>query len=159
MADVNDAYRVLRDPIRRARYDADLRRRSAATATGSAGPRAAGTAGPGHPTGSSPPIDRTPARYQWKLVGGMAALGVGVVLAGAAFYEPAGPARPDNVLEPGSCVSIELNQDVREVNCDGIDDLVVRALVPSDERCRQGLSAYRDRQGMGLACVSPDTTP
>lgn len=84
----------------------------------------------------------------------MAAVGAAVVLVGAALYEPAGPKTPDNVLQPGSCVAVELNNDVREVTCDGFDDLVVRHLIPMDATCSQGLSAYRDRQGMGVACVS-----
>lgn len=111
-------------------------------------------------TGAAPVrqlLDRTPARYPWKLVGGMAAVGAAVVLAGAALYEPAAPKAPDNLLEPGSCVAVELNNDVREVNCDGADDLIVRELLPMDGTCPQGLSAYRDRQGRGVACVSnPD---
>ena len=101
------------------------------------------------------PIDTTPARYPWKLVVGMAAVGAAVVLVGAALYEPAAPARPDNVLEVGSCVEVEPNNDVREVSCDVVGDLVVQAIVAFDEACPTGLAAHRDRQGMGMACVAP----
>jgi len=151
MSELNEAYRVLRDPVLRSRYDSDvrLRRSSAAGATSNRVPNA-----PVYP--ARPPGDATPARYPWKLVAGMAAVGVAVVIAGAAFYEPADPKPPDNVLRAGSCVAIEPNNDVREVNCDGQDDLVVREMVPMDGTCRQGLAAHRDRQGMGIACVSTE---
>ena len=85
------------------------------------------------------------------------------VVVAAALTKPSDPPRPDNVLEPGSCVVIEANEAAREVTCTGTaDDLVVDQLVPlQDGRCPIGLSAYRDRQGMGYACVErrgPDTT-
>jgi molecular chaperone DnaJ len=147
MAAINDAYRVLGDPARRAQYDATLRE------TGSA------ARPPAHPTGSryparpTAPVDTTPARYPWKLVLAMAALGVTVVLIGAALYEPAADPPPDNLLEPGSCVTIEGNGDAREVNCDGTEEFEVRALVPMGSRCPDGTAGHRDRQGRGLACV------
>ena len=113
MAAINEAYRVLGEPARRAVYDAARR------GTGSA-------VRPRRRRGSrrSPrprPVDTTPARYPWKLVLGMAAFGATVVLVGAALYEPAGPERPDNLLGPGSCVTIEGNGDAREVTCTGED--------------------------------------
>ena len=90
--------------------------------------------------------------YPWKLVIGMFLVGVGVVLVGAALYEPTRAAPPDNLLGPGSCVVIEANGDAREINCTGAPgELVVDALVAMDERCPDGTSAYRDRQGRGLA--------
>ena len=151
MADINEAYRVLRDPTLRSRYDADLRQRRGSAATGPGARPVSAT------EAAAPPVlDRVPARYPWKLVGGMAAVGAAIVLAGAALYEPAAPAAPDNLLEPGSCVAVELNNDVREVNCEGPGDLIVRQLLPTGGRCPQGLSAYRDRQGRGVACVSPE---
>lgn len=155
MADLNEAYRVLRDPALRSRYDADLRLRSASTARTADTSSRTATYARANPSRSRQALDPTPARYPWKLVGGMAAVGAAVVLAGTALYEPAGPEVPDNVLTPGSCVVVEMNNDVREVNCTGAGDLVVRELIPLDRTCPQGLAAYRDRQGMGVACVSP----
>lgn len=149
MAAINEAYRVLRDPATRSRYDAELRARGSAAPTSSS---------PAHPSSTATypqrPIDRTPARYPWKLVAGMAAVGATVVLVGAALYEPAEPARPDNVLETGSCVVVEANNDVREVTCAGADDLIVHTVVPFGDACPAGLSAHRDRQGMGMACIA-----
>jgi molecular chaperone DnaJ len=154
MAAINEAYRVLRDPTTRSRYDSDLRLRgSAAGASTIARPRASPP-----PMFTPRPIDTTPARYPWKLVAGMATLGAGVVLVGAALYEPAEPVTPDNVLQPGSCVEVEANNDVREVPCGDADDLVVQTIVSFGEACPTGLAAHRDRQGMGTACVAPSSS-
>jgi molecular chaperone DnaJ len=144
MADINDAYHVLGDPARRATYDASLR---------DVTPRAPTTTAPVPRPPVRPVVDNTPARTPWKLMLVMAGVGSAVVLVGAALYEPAGPDRPDNLLEPGSCVTIEGNGDAREITCTGDDQLVVEALVPIGERCPDGTAAHRDRQGRGLACV------
>ena len=156
MAALNEAYRVLRHPGRRAAYDAELAARN----------QRHSTTRPTYPPAKAPLVrveDRSPARYPWKFVIGGAVVGGAFVLAAAALTKPSDPPRPDNVLEPGSCVVIEANDDAREVTCAGTaDDLVVDRVVPlQDGRCPVGLSAYRDRQGMGYACVErrgPDTT-
>jgi hypothetical protein len=147
MATINDAYRVLGDPGRRAVYDAQLRSgRPAVTATRAAPPT--------EPTSPPRPTTLPPARFPWKLAGVMFAIGAIVVLIGAALYEPGTDPPPDNVLGPGSCVVVEQNRDVREVNCTGSEhELVVASLVAVDERCPDGLAAYRDRQGLGMACI------
>ena len=150
MAEINEAYRVLSDPGRRAVYDAGLRGLSRVAAPPKYGP----TTQPTVP----PPAARPPARYPWKLALGMAAIGAVIVLVGAALYKPRREPPPDNILVPGSCVTIEDNGDAREINCTGGDqDLVVVTLVPADERCPEGLPAYRDRQGLGMACVRGTT--
>ena len=146
MAAINEAYRVLGDPGRRAAYDAQMR---------DLDPRP--TSAPAAETVRVTPravTDLPPARFPWKLAAVMAAVGATVVLVGAALYEPGSDPPPDNVLEPGSCVMIEANRDAREVNCTGSEDeLVVASLVAIDEPCPDGLAAYRDRQGLGMACV------
>jgi hypothetical protein len=144
MAAINEAYRVLGDAGRRAAYDAQLR----------GGVRTLTPAPVPEPPGPPPVPDLPPARFPWKLAAVMAAVGATVVLIGAAFYEPGTDPPPDNVLEPGSCVTIDPNRDAREVNCTGSgNELVVEGLVEIDERCPDGLAAYRDRQGLGTACV------
>jgi hypothetical protein len=149
MAAVNEAYRVLRHPGRRAAYDAEL---SALVRPAPIPHR------PSRPTGKVPlrrVEGRGPARYPWKLVVVSAGIGAAVVLAAAALSDEPPPPRPDNLLEPGSCVAIEANEDAREVTCAGeADDLVVDRVVPLDGVCPVGLSAYRDRQGLGYACVA-----
>jgi hypothetical protein len=150
MAALNEAYRVLRHPMRRADYDAAL----SAMRAPPAAPRREATV----PPGRAPLVrvdDRRPARYPWKLVLVSAAVGAGAVLTFASLREPEQPARPDNVLQPGSCVAIEANEDAREVACTGAaGEQVVQQLVPLDGACPPGVSAYRDRQGMGYACVT-----
>ena len=149
MAAVNEAYRVLGEPARRAVYDASRRGTGSAATGGHGGVRTVS------PTTVAPP-PLPPARYPWKLVLGMFLVGVAIVLVGAALYEPTEPPPPDNLLGPGSCVVIEANGDAREINCSGApDELVVGALVAMGERCPNGMSGYRDRQGRGLACVTP----
>lgn len=149
MAAINEAYRVLRDPARRAVYDAGRRPGSAVGPT--ARPTSWPDAGSTHHTR---PVSTTPARYPWKLVAGMAVVGAAVVLVGAALYEPADEPAPDNLLGPGSCVVIETNGDAREVSCErSPESRVVVALVAFDERCPAETEGYRDRQGRGTACV------
>lgn len=93
----------------------------------------------------------TPPRFPWRFILAMAAAGIAVVLIGHAFTEPGQPALPDGVLTSGSCVALGL--DAVEVACDGDQDAVVDQLVPFDRTCRTGTESFRDRQGMGIACV------
>jgi hypothetical protein len=154
MAAINEAYRVLGEPSRRAVYDAARR------GTGSAAGPSPHPATPFRPT-SPTPYARTgmqplpPARFPWKLLIVMFLIGTGFVLVGAAIYHPRKPAPPDNLLEPGSCVTIETNGDAREINCTGESgELVVQSLIGNEEHCPAGTEGHRDRQGRGQACVS-----
>jgi molecular chaperone DnaJ len=156
MPEINEAYRVLGDPARRAVYDAGLR----------SGPSTAPSDRP--PSGSSNdrgadadrapmhPSHLGPARIPWRsllFVGAIAVIGI-VVL--AQFTEPGEPAAPDGILRVGDCASVEADNSVREVACTGDQsvDLVVDAFVPFDARCPGATVAYRDRQGMGVACIA-----
>ena len=161
MATLNEAYRVLRDPARRVMYDrslTDARFRSSAagsssTTTASSGASASkATVGP-YPTGPLPP-----ARVPWRAMLALAAIGSAVVVVGAAFVDPGTPPGPDGVLGPGSCVVLEVNGDAVEADCDGRVDGVVVELVAFDERCPSGTLAHRDRQGLGIACVTDPPT-
>jgi molecular chaperone DnaJ len=161
MARVNEAYRVLGDPGRRAIYDRSLR-----TTSGSGGPGAAA------PSSSDPgPLDDGddleppvpprhsrlapdgPARVPWKLMLVAAILGSAVVLAAAAVTDPPSEEPPDGILRSGSCVVIEANGDAREVACTGDGDIVVELLLPTGARCPVGTMAHRDRLGLGTACI------
>ena len=144
MAAVNEAYRVLGDPARRVAYDQSLRDPAATTATYR----------PGSPTSPPPPAEAlAPARVPWKLMAWMFVVGAAVVLLGAALFEPADPPGPDGVLQPGSCVRIEINNIAREVECSGDDELVVERLVTRDALCPVGTAKYPDSQGLGAACI------
>jgi hypothetical protein len=155
MAAVNEAYRVLGDPGRRALYDRSL------VGSGSARPASTPHASwsPSEAAGAHPTA-LPPARMPWKFMAWMAALGVCVVLVGAALFEPTEEPGPDGLLQPGSCVEREINNVVREVSCDVPGAFVVDRLVALDASCPFGTAYYLDRQGMGAACiVVPDAAP
>ena len=149
MSEINEAYRVLGDVSRRAAYDRQL---DAGAVPTRRDPFVAS------PTSTVPrPAPGPPARIPWKLMGVMAAIGIAVVILGAAFRGPDTIRPPDGVLGPGSCVAIEPNNDVREVNCRGDGDLVVAVIIAFDAACPTGTEAHRDRLGLGIACVIPIT--
>jgi molecular chaperone DnaJ len=152
MSAINEAYRVLGDDARRAAYDRQLR----SVAVGQDGPSFVASS----PNETVPrPAPGPPARIPWKLMGAMAAIGVTVVLIGAALREPDIERPPDGVVGPGSCVAIESNNDAREVNCTGAGDLVVAVVVGFDGTCPTGTDPHRDHQGLGIACVIPGSAP
>jgi molecular chaperone DnaJ len=156
MPAINEAYRVLSDPGRRAVYDASLRGGSAPQRGPAAPPRAAdvddSTAAPSMPTF---PSHLGPARIPWRSTLFFASLAIVAVIVLAQFTEPGEPRGPDGIIQIGSCVTIEPNGDAREVLCtdDPAVDLVVEAFVPFSDSCPGGTVPHRDRQGMGVACV------
>ncbi len=149
MAEINAAWHVLSDPGRRAMYDVAKRSTSSGQSS-AAGPsmRATSTA-PAAPFVAPIP----PGRFPWRFLLVIATIGIAFVIVNAAFADPDPVAPPDNLLGPGSCVTIEANGDAREVLCNGANDGVVKALVALDATCPSGTEAHRDRQGMGIACV------
>jgi molecular chaperone DnaJ len=151
MAAINDAYRILGDPRRRAVYDAAL----ASPPTTRAAPDAGDAAEP-DPVRRFDPLARYQLRprYPWKAVLVLAAVATVLVFAASALRgEPRQPA-PDNLLRPGSCVALDANGDAREVACASGSGLVVERLVPFDGDCPDGTEPHRDRQGMGVACIT-----
>ncbi len=156
MSEINEAYRVLNDPARRAVYDAGLRNgvggdRGTSAARAAAADRRTGTVVP--PPGADRPRPLEPARVPWRSLlffGLLAVVGVFVL---AQFTEPGEDPGPDGILRTGDCVEIEPDGDAREVRCTGQGDLVVSAFVAFDAPCPNGTEPHRDRQGMGVACV------
>ena len=151
---INEAYRVLSDPARRAVYDAELR---------PAGPRP-GPAAPlrTRPDGDEEPtfaygVPQGPARVPWRGLLVASAIAIVAIVVLAQFTEPGTPPGPDGILRNGDCVELLDNGDVREIGCGGVDDLVVRDFVTGDDACPSGLDRYRDRQGLGYACVVRET--
>jgi hypothetical protein len=138
LAPVNEAWRVLGDPALRADYDRSLRTTPTANVWAPADIYVA-----------APPESTFP----WRFLAGLAAVGIGFAVFGVFSYRQSEPAPPDRVLEHGSCVVIESNSDVAEVNCEAEHDGVVDRLVGFGETCPAPFEAHRDRQGLGVACV------
>ncbi|MBM3729886.1 MAG: J domain-containing protein, partial [Actinobacteria bacterium] len=89
IAAVSRAWSVLSDPHKRAAYDGD-RDASAPINTPAAPVR----------------FDVTPARFPWRFVLTLIAIGTAAILVVAAFTEPSDPGGPDNLLQSGSCVDL-----------------------------------------------------
>jgi hypothetical protein len=162
MPAINEAYRVLNDPARRAVYDAALRgapQRGPAAPPSESAVRA--NAAGSTPTMPTFPSHLGPARFPWRSVSFFAALAIIGVVVLAQFTEPGEPRGPDGILRVGSCVVIEPNGDAREVLCtdDPTVDLKVAAFVSFSDSCPGGTVAHRDRQGMGIACVADPPAP
>ncbi|HSP28457.1 MAG TPA: J domain-containing protein [Ilumatobacteraceae bacterium] len=158
MPAINEAYRVLNDPARRAVYDASLRNGGATPLRGPAAPPGAGSSVHTHTPASTMPTFPShlgPARIPWRSVLFVASLAIVGIIVLAQFTEPGEPRGPDGIIQIGSCVTIEPNGDAREVSCtqDPTLDLVVEAFVPFEDACPGATVAHRDRQGMGIACV------
>ena len=140
LAPVNEAWRVLGDPVLRHAYDRSLEVDDRPYVADDWAPP---------PTLVPPPESSFP----WRFLAFMAAAGIGIVLLGVFTYTPSKPGPPDNLLEPGSCVVIEDNGDASEVNCDTDHDGVVESLITADQRCPTDLEPHRDRQGLGVVCI------
>ena len=147
MLEINEAWRVLSDPVLRRDYDLTLRDTS---------PRSGATTGSessitSHITYSTP----GPARFPWRFVlGFFIVVATAIVVLGA--FTDAGERTPiDNIIRVGSCVDLDPDrQEAWEVSCDGPFDAEVQSMVPFDASCPSGTATYRDRQGLGLVCVS-----
>lgn len=158
MAEINEAYRVLRDPGRRAVYDRTLVARRDQDAAEPERPSgdADVAAEPGRRSGRPSLLSPDgPARFPWKAMLLVAALGSALVLVSAALADPPDEEVPDGILRTDSCVTIEPNGDAREVACTGEGDIVVELLIPTDASCPVGMAPHRDRLGLGVACIVP----
>ena len=159
MAAINEAWRVLSDPSLRARYDAELGAGTDSAASSHRGD-ASSSAGPSSfPDMPAPRLDpfaryQNPPRFPWRFVVILVLVATAAILIVGALTSPGEPAPIDNVIRPGSCVAIDaVRLEVDEVACTEPHDGTVEQVVPFDSRCPSGLEGYRDRQGMGIACV------
>jgi hypothetical protein len=140
MADVNRAWSVLSDARRRREYDATL----LVSAANDSPSRQQHT----HQQPRSAPL-----RFPWRGMLLAASVGAVLVLVAHSFTDPGTPGLPDQLLSSGSCVNISPQLDVFEVTCSGPHDAVVEQLIGTDRVCAVGTEPFRDRQGMGKACV------
>ncbi|MEI7507600.1 MAG: J domain-containing protein [Actinomycetes bacterium] len=152
MLEINEAWRVLSDPVLRYKYDADLRAHRNEVNESEVLQRNERLHNIAVDT------DRrhySPAKFPWKFVVAVIVLGTILILVLGAFSKPGEQAPIDNVLRVGSCVAInEVQQEAYEVDCAKTHAGVVQQLVPFDATCSYPWVAYRDRQGMGQACVA-----
>ena len=104
---------------------------------------------------SFPPAPIVRGRFPKGLIGSILAIGVVGVLVLDVLSGPAVPAKPDCLLQAGSCIAVDSNRLAVEVEC-GVDHYgVVRQLIGFDMTCPSDTESIRDRQGMGQACVVP----
>jgi molecular chaperone DnaJ len=151
MPSINEAYRVLSDVGRRLDYDRTLR---ASTTTGSGSAAAAGASAARRTAAAVPTARLEPPRFPWRFLVLLSVIGSAAIIVVGALTEPGEPSAVDNVLRAGDCVVIEpVSGVVSEVRCDEVHDAVVESLIPFDSRCPASEETFRDRQGMGLACV------
>lgn len=157
MPAINEAYRVLNDPGRRALYDRSLDAPVRGHATTSAQHPGNDTVEPEERWDFGRADMDRPARVPWRsllVFGSFAVVGILVLAQFSGVDDNVGP---DGILRNGDCVEIQANGDAREILCAGELDLVVRAFVPFDGTCPGLTEPHRDRQGMGVACVElPD---
>jgi hypothetical protein len=148
MAEINYAWSVLSDPVRRREYDTTL----SSLRTGSHA-RSASSSDPKN-TQVIPPSMLPPTRFPWRGMLIAAVVGSVIVLIARSFTESPLPGIPDQLLVPGSCVVVGSELLATEVSCGAPHDYVVVQFIPLDRACPLNTDAFRDRQGMGIACVN-----
>lgn len=138
MAEISKAWEVLQDRGLRAQYDRSLL-----------------VGAPISETRYEAPVFIERGAFPWRMVGSLTGIGIAVVLLINILSDPVTPSGPDGLISGGSCVVIDANQLANEVPCDQQHYGVARTLVGFDMTCPTDTEPYRDRQGMGIACVDP----
>mgnify|MGYP003856384719 FL=1 len=104
---------------------------------------------------SEPVISYAPARFPWRGMIIACVVGAVVVLIGHAMTSPSAPRPIDQLLTSGSCVNIDSSLSAVEISCTEPHDAVVEQLIAFDRSCPLEMGQFKDRQGMGVACVLP----
>lgn len=158
MATINEAYRVLSDPGRRAMYDAQQRGPVATPA------RPAGHAGGPLADDGDDDVDFVPMAGWQRRLPMWSILVLGSLFAVFLFtaYASSGRGTTTTTLPPvdgelavGSCVHELAGGIVEEIGCGGRRDGVVMALIRVGDRCPPGTQGLRRDDGAaGYACIS-----
>jgi hypothetical protein len=160
MAAVNEAWKVLGDPARRANYDASLAAvaRSAAVPTMRSAPPMVDEP-PEPPPGRA---ERWALGLPWVLILGV--LSLIIVVTAYATHDrsssPSSTSRPparstvDGVITVSSCVVLDARARAVEVTCGGPHLGVVQAVVDAALPCPLATEGYYDTTGAKLVCVT-----
>ena len=148
MMEINEAWRVLSDPVLRHAYDTRLR---ASTSSGSTRSAADLSEQLSHYAAAS---HTGRARFPWRFVLAFFTVITAIIIVMGALTDQGQPSPVDNIIRVGSCVDVDRQvREAREVSCDGPYDGEVSQMVPFDATCPRGTEAFRDRQGLGLVCI------
>ena len=156
---VSQAWSVLGDPATRREYDKSLAQQSAPKRTDKSYQSS---------DSKSRPLDdfveerdfEVPriivrAQFPWRFMLTLIGIGALLILALRSTVSTNIPQGPDSLIQSGSCVALDATQAVYEVSCDQPNDGVVRQLIGFHMTCPSDTFGYRDRQGMGIACLEP----
>jgi hypothetical protein len=153
MAAVNEAWRVLRDPARRAVYDASLRPPSRPLPGGAGVP---GTSRGGEDLDEPADVVPLPAGARWAIpLPWLFVLGVLALIFVFTAYASSGSGgrEVDGLLRTGSCVQVIDGGVAVEVACSERNDGRVVLLPPVRASCPRGTEEYTDRFGSSTVCV------
>jgi hypothetical protein len=142
MTEINLAWKTLSSPQLRRAYDASVFVSNSSSV--SSGTRI-----------TEPVVLYTPARFPWRGMIIASVVGAVLVLIAHAFTSPGVPRPIDQLLSSGSCVNIDSSLSAVEISCTEPHDAVVEQLITIDRSCPLEMGQFKDRQGMGVACVLP----
>ena len=153
LAAVSEAWSVLGNPTSRRVYDESLTAKSRYRQASN--PKKQNTVEFADEPEFEVPLVVVRAKIPWRFMLSLVAVGALLILFLQSTASPSIPQGPDSLIQSGSCVAFDSTQAVYEVSCDGPNDGVVRQLIGFDKTCSSDTFGYRDRQGMGIACLEP----
>ena len=153
LAAVSEAWSVLGNPTSRRLYDESLTAKSRYRQAPN--PKKQNTVEFADEPELEIPLVVVRAKIPWRFMLSLVAVGALLILFLQSTASPSIPQGPDSLINSGSCVAFDSTQAVYEVSCDGPNDGVVRQLIGFDKTCSSDTFGYRDRQGMGIACLEP----